>query len=244
MIAVVTVTLQFYLQRKLEIRLAIRAKAAVFRSSISVSQDFGHHFRSHGSHFWSLFSMEAINGRFSGTPGVPPSFSTQPCTTELPQVFFFFSHSRNPLICLTSFPFFLSLLYREEPPRSLSSLTQLIDGYHPNIRYCRRRHSLHRRPHQPPALSCSIVEARLSIHIEASHLSLRPAPSSTYRSLESIGNPPAGRLFDDQHLLPQLQGVRRGKGWHSCRKPLARQHDSTLCRSLVQFPSRPTRYSP
>lgn len=51
-------------------------------------------------------------------------------------------------------------------------------------------------------------------------------------------------LPNSEPLLPQLQSVGRSEGWHPSRNPLARQYNPTLCRSLAQFLSRPTRCFP
>ena len=62
--------------------------------------------------------------------------------------------------------------------------------------------------------------------------------------MESSGGPDPSRLRHSELLLPQLPGIRRGKGWHSSRNPLAREYDPALRRSLVKFPRRPAGRSP
>ena len=88
------------------------------------------------------------------------------------------------------------------------------------------------------------MEAHFSVHVEASHLSIPPASLSIHRSVQSSRVAHTSYLPDSEPLLPQLQSVGRGEGWHPSRNPLARQHDPTLCRSLAQFLSRPTRCFP
>lgn len=128
--------------------------------------------------------------------------------------------------------------------RPFSCSTQSVDGYHTSIRCCRWRHSLRLCPYESSTIPCFLVEAHLSFHIEASHLSLPSPPPSIHRSMESSRGPHAGYLSDSEHLLPQLQGIGRSEGWHPSRNPLARQYDPALCGSLTQLPGRPAGRSP
>ncbi len=84
-----------------------------------------------------------------------------------------------------------------------------LNGYHTSIRRCGWRHSLRLCPCQPPTVSCFPMEARLSLHVEASYLSLFAPPASTHGSVEPSGGPHTGYLPGGEHLLPQLQGIRR-----------------------------------
>ena len=116
---------------------------------------------------------------------------------------------------------------------AFSCTTQTVDGCYTSIRCCRWRHSLRLCPRQPLTALCFLVKAHLSVHIEASHLSITSPPPSIHRSLEPSGNPDTGHLFSNEILLLQLQSIGRGEGWPSSRNPLARQHDPALCGSLT-----------